>query len=80
MNNLEFYNAILKDTCNTTYAASANELLWSKGQTKVQTIYQRQVQAIRDNSFRSVHKYAQGCMSTIVNKDKMNQNFCLKTQ
>lgn len=39
MNNLEFYNATLKDTCNTTYAASANELLWSKGQTKVQIIY-----------------------------------------
>lgn len=39
MNNLEFYNATLKDTRNTTYAASANELLWSKGQTKVQTIY-----------------------------------------
>lgn len=37
MNNLEFYNATLKD--NTTYAASVNELLWSMGQTKVQTIY-----------------------------------------
>lgn len=46
MNNLEFYNATLKDTCNTTYTAPANELLWSMGQIKVQTIYQRQVQAI----------------------------------
>lgn len=80
MNNLEFYNATLKDTCNTTYAASANELLWSKGQTKVQIIYQRQVQAIRDNRVRFVHKYAQQCVSTIVSKGKMNQNFCLKTQ
>ena len=38
MNNLEFYNDTLKDNCNTIYTVSANELLQSMGQTKVQVI------------------------------------------